>query len=49
MIDGWVVLEYIRKQAGQAVGNKLVSSTASWSLCQLLPLGSCSNFLSDGL
>ena len=39
-IPGLVVLAYIRKQTEQAIGNKSVSSTPSWLLYQLLPLGS---------
>ena len=40
-IPGLVVLGSLRKQAEQAMGSKLVSSSPSWPLHQLLPQGSC--------
>ena len=38
---GLVVLGSIRKQAEQAMGSKLVSSSPLWPLHQPLPPGSC--------
>lgn len=34
---GWVIMGYIRKQTGTAMGNKPISGIPSWSLFQLLP------------
>ena len=39
-ISGMVVLDFVRNQAEQAMGSKLVSDTPPWLLHQLLPPGS---------
>jgi len=46
-IPGLVLLGSIRKQAEQAMMSKpVINSTLPWLLHQLLPLGSCPEFLS---
>lgn len=42
------ILGSVRKQAGHAMKSKSVSSTLPWTLCPLLPPGSCSDFLQCG-
>lgn len=45
-IPGLVALDAVRKQAEEAVRSKLVSSTTSWPLHELIPSGlsSCLGF-----
>jgi hypothetical protein len=44
-----VVLGCVRKQTEQTMGCKPVKCTPPWPLLQHLPLGSCPDFLHDGL